>query len=129
MRGLLMRVARSRETIGANSRSLPRMFGLALMVVMATLVMAAVQARAQTNDENLTIPTFYQSAVSYFTSFNTNYTFAGTSLELGTGYKQVTGVGAASVLDGQYNLPLGGASSTIGNRLHIGASAQFSGVG
>ena len=70
-------------------------------------------ARAQTNQ------TFIGTAESYFTSFNTNYSWVSNSLEIATGYKQVTGVNAASTLDGQYDF----------ERFNIGAGLQFSGVG
>ena len=50
---------------------------------------------------------------------NTNYTFQGVTFEMATGYKQVTGVGAASVVDAQYDI----------GKFHIPTAFQFSGVG
>jgi hypothetical protein len=79
---------------------------------------AAVSIHAQTNTLT-TVPSFFTSAEQYLTSFNTNYTFTGVMFEAATGYKQVTGVGAASVIDAQYDI----------NRFHILTSFQFSGVG
>jgi hypothetical protein len=70
---------------------------------------------AQTN----TPANFFLDVEQYLTSFNTNYTFEGVTFEAATGYKQVTGVGAASVLDVQYDI----------SRFHIIGSGQFSGVG
>jgi hypothetical protein len=88
---------------------------IAALAAIAT-IFACVSAHAQTN----TPATFFTSAQSYLTEFNTNYTFSGVKLEMSTGYKQVTGVNAASFVDGQYN---------FANGLNIDASIQFSGVG
>ena len=63
--------------------------------------------------------TFLGTVQGYLTSFNTNYTFTGVTLEIGTGYKQVTGVNAASTVDAQYDI----------GRFNLGAALQFSGVG
>jgi hypothetical protein len=79
------------------------------------VMMVVFSTKAQTN----TAPSFFQTAEQYLTSFNTNFTFQGVSFEAATGYKQVTGVGAASVIDAQYDI----------NRFHILTSFQFSGVG
>jgi len=64
--------------------------------------------------------TFFDSAATYLTDFNTNFTWTGVSLEAATGYKQVTGVGATSVLDVQYD---------FATRWNAGLAFQFSGVG
>jgi hypothetical protein len=90
--------------------------GIAALLAMMAVVSASAQA---TNSSPTTVPTFFTSAEQYLTSFNTNYTFQGVTFEAATGYKQVTGVGAASVVDAQYDI----------NRFHIVTSFQFSGVG
>jgi hypothetical protein len=87
------------------------------LVIVAALL-AAVSIHAQTNAP-ATVPSFFTSAEQYLTSFNTNYTFTDVTFEAATGYKQVTGVGAASVVDAQYDI----------NRFHIATAFQFSGVG
>lgn len=87
-------------------------------LVIAAALSAAVSLHAQTNAPT-TVPSFFTSAEQYLTSFNTNYTFTGVTFEAATGYKQVTGVGAASVVDAQYDI----------SRFHILTSFQFSGVG
>ena len=89
----------------------------ALCVLGALCV--SLPAKAQTN-EVVTPQSFFTSAENYLTAFNTNYSFTDISLEISTGYKQVTGVNAASFLDGQYD---------FANGLNLGASLQFSGVG
>lgn len=89
------------------------------LIIGALLLGAVTSSQAQSTNASVTIPTFFTSAEQYLTSFNTNYTFTGVSFEMATGYKQVTGVGAASVIDAQYDI----------NRFHIAASGQFSGVG
>jgi hypothetical protein len=73
---------------------------------------------AQTNQ---TTQTFFATAGNYLTTFNTNGLFNWTNctLEVATGYKQVTGVNAASTLDAQYDF----------GRWNVGAACQFSGVG
>jgi hypothetical protein len=78
-------------------------------------------ALAQSAATNSTTQTFLATAESYFTSFNTNSDFNWTNctLEVATGYKQVTGVNAASTVDAQYDF----------GRWNAGAAFQFSGVG
>ena len=88
---------------------------IALLAIAASLSLAA---QAQTTTANPGT-TFVNSVENYFTSFNTNYTFTGVSLELSSGYKQVAGVNAASELYAQYDL---GSFDIAGN-------FQFSGVG
>lgn len=66
-----------------------------------------------------TVPTFFQSAQSYFTSFNPAYTWTNVTVEASTGYKQVTGAGATDVAQGQYDF----------NRFNLGAVIGFDGVG
>ena len=90
--------------------------GIAVLVT-GLAMMAVCSAEGQTNTP--TLPNFFTSAEQYLTSFNTNYTFTGVTFEMATGYKQVTGVGAASVIDAQYDI----------NRFHIVTAFQFSGVG
>jgi len=63
---------------------------------------------------------FVQSVQAYFTSFNTNYTFIGEKLDLETGYKQVTGVNAASFATLNYH---------VNDNFELGGTMQYSGVG
>jgi hypothetical protein len=65
--------------------------------------------------------TFFDSTYKYFTDFNTNADMAwgNETLEVATGYKQVTGSGATSTLDVQYDF----------GRWNVGADFQFFGVG
>jgi hypothetical protein len=84
--------------------------GIALLAMMAVC-----SAKAQTNNP----ATFFNSVESYLTSFNTNYTFNGVTFEAATGYKQLTGIGAVSVLDVQYDI----------KRFHVLATGDFTGIG
>jgi hypothetical protein len=84
-----------------------------LLLSLALCLLLPQPAKAQTSSN------FLGSIQSYFTSFNTNYTWTNVVLEVGTGYKQVTGVNAASTLDIQYDL----------GRFNLGGALQFSGVG
>ncbi len=87
-------------------------------LIAALIASAALAVQAQTNGP-ITVQSFATSFEQYMTSFNTNYTFTNVTIEVATGYKQVTGVGAASTLDAQYD---------FGN-LNAGLGLQFSGVG
>ena len=92
---------------------------LKVSLLAAILAMGSItQATAQTNTP--TVSSFFTSAEQYLTSQNTNFSFANVTCEFSTGYKQVTGVNAASFVDGQYD---------FSNGLNLGASLQFSGVG
>lgn len=90
-----------------------------LAIIVGFGILSGCVAHAQTN-QVATPQTFFTSAQAYLTSFNTNYSFTDITLEVSTGYKQVTGVNAASFLDAQYD---------FANGLNIGGSLQFSGVG
>ena len=89
---------------------------LRLITAVAALLAIGFTAQAQTNTPAGNI---FGTIESYLTSFNTNYTWSGVTLEFDTGYAQVTGVNAASKLNLQYD---------IGN-FDLGTSLQFSGVG
>jgi opacity protein-like surface antigen len=95
---------------------------IALITFACLALAAAIPAKAQTFSET----NFISSAQTYFTSFNTNYSWSAVSWELATGYKQVTGVGAANDLMGQHDFDLFG---TTGHVINAGADLQFSGVG
>lgn len=95
---------------------------LFVAVSVGAVFMPSAVVRAQTTNVNsvITPPSFFASAENYFTSFNTNYTWTHLTLEAATGYKQVTGVNAASTLDVQRD---------FSGRWDVGLAAQFSGVG
>lgn len=93
---------------------------LAVGVGMALRPTTAVFAQTTNGPVGLTSPSFFASAENYFTSFNTNYTWSHVTLEAATGYKQVTGVNAASTLEVQRD---------FSGRWEVGLAAQFSGVG
>lgn len=92
---------------------------LKILLAAVALFVISISAQAQTNSV-VTPQSFFTSAENYLTDFNTNYSFENISLEVSTGYKQVTGVNAASFLDAQFD---------FANGLNLGASLQFSGVG
>lgn len=96
--------------------NLLRYIRAALMAAVITIgVLSCRQVHAQSNN----VVNFFQSAANWATSFNTNYTFSGVTLEADTGYKQVTGANAANFVNVQYD---------IGN-FSIDGAVQFSGVG
>jgi len=66
-----------------------------------------------------TATSFFDSAASYLTTFNQDYTWTNVTLEASIGYKQVTGSGANSVLTVQYDI----------GRFNVGSTMQFQGAG
>jgi hypothetical protein len=92
-----------------------------LILTMATTALLVVGVEAQNSPTNSPAGSFFNSFAAYFTSFTTNGTWTNLTLEVATGYKQVTGVNAASTLDLQYDIP--------NSAVTIPTSFQFSGVG
>jgi hypothetical protein len=89
------------------------------VMVAAALALCASNIQAQTTSSNGPAGTIFTTIQSYLTTFNPAYSWSNVTLEFDTGYAQVTGVNAASKLNGQYD---------IGN-FDVGLSLQFSGVG
>ena len=89
------------------------------LLLVAVSALSLDRSFAQTNTAPVPLTSASQSAENYFTTFNPAYTWTNLTLEASTGYKQVTGVNAASTLDVQYDF----------SRWSLGADAQFSGVG
>lgn len=87
-------------------------------------VCLAIGAHAQTNSP-VQPPSFFSTAQDYLTSFNPAFTWTNVSLEVSSGYKQVTGANAASVLDVGYDLN----TANWLNGFSIQGTVQFSGVG
>jgi hypothetical protein len=87
--------------------------------IIAIICLAAlvISAQAQTN-----VQTFFTSAQTFLTDFNTNYTFTNITFEASTGLKQVTGAGATDVVNAQ-------GDNMFGTGLELGASVGFEGVG
>lgn len=94
---------------------------LVLKILIALALSRVVfTARAQTSITN--IPSFFNSAETYFTSFDTNYSWTNIKLEADTGVAQATGSGAVDKIDIGYDL---GSSS----QYRIGLEGEFLGVG
>ena len=92
------------------------------LLLLAAMLPGEIITHAQTGTNavpTLTTPSFFTSAQNYLTQFNPAYTWTNLTLEASLGYKQVTGVGAASVADFQTDL----------GRWNLGGAFQFSGVG
>lgn len=85
-------------------------------VILGLVVLcAAVSLHAQTSTNS-----FLNSVENYVTEENTNFNWtSNSSIELSTGYKQITGENAASTLEGQYDI----------SRFNVGLALQFSGIG
>lgn len=89
------------------------------------IALAAPALRAQVNPVTNALPPvqtseqFYDTAYQWLTSVDTNKDWSTIDLEVSTGYKQLTGVGAANTLSGQYDF----------SRANVGLEVQFSGVG
>lgn len=93
---------------------------IAIIGAMALGLTAVINLKAQTNTLPTTVPSFFTSVQSYLTSFNTNYTWAGEVFDAETGYKQVTGVNAASFANVNFH---------IGDSFEAVGTIQYSGVG
>ena len=92
-----------------------------LIISLGVLCALAVQpARAQAPAPTNSIPNFLMQVQTWATSVNTNYDWTNASLQVESGYKQATGVGAASYVTLQYN---------FASRWNVGLSGQFYGVG
>jgi hypothetical protein len=101
-----------------NKSTLLKVSLLAAIFTMGCFTQAEAQvAAAPANNPGTT---FITSVSDYFTSINTNFTFAGTKLEMSSGYKQVNGVNAASELYAQFN---------ISDNFDLMGNFQFSGIG
>ena len=87
------------------------------VIGLAAAMLAGVSVQAQTN----TVGGFIGSLTGYLTTFNTNadQSWAGSSFEISTGYRQITGVGAQNETSIQKDFGL----------FNVGASMQYSGVG
>ena len=103
-----------------RNKSVRSFLVFACLAATAILTTPAPAAAQSTNTPAVsTQQTFVETAQLYLTSQNTNFDFNDT-LEVATGYKQVTGANAASTLDAEFN---------IRTNINIGAALQFSGVG
>jgi hypothetical protein len=85
-----------------------------IIAIASIISLAALAVQAQTN-----IPSFFQTAQGYLTSFNPSYTWTNVTIEASTGLKQVTGSGATDVAQAQYDF----------GRWNAGAVIGFEGVG
>lgn len=80
----------------------------------------AVLCTVVTVHSQTTTNSFLNSVENYVTEENTNFNWtSNSSIELSTGYKQITGENAASTLEGQYDI----------SRFNVGLALQFSGIG
>jgi hypothetical protein len=72
-----------------------------ILLGLALLLDAGVNAQT-----NTLVPSqnFFQTAASYFTSANTNYTWTGNTLEVAAGADYMSSVNWANYLDAQYDL-------------------------
>jgi hypothetical protein len=72
-------------------------------ILLGLALLLGAGASAQTN--TLVPPqNFFQTAAGYFTSANTNYTWAGNTLEVATGADYMSSVNWANYLDAQYDI-------------------------
>jgi hypothetical protein len=95
------------------------------ILAITAICLASLAVRAQSTNGTTTASatppsSFFSSAQQFFATFNTNYTFAGTKIEMSTGYKQVNGANASSELYAQYDL---------NPSWDIAVNGQFSGLG
>jgi hypothetical protein len=94
------------------------------ILTIAALSALAIGAQAQTSTNQVPnqIPpaqNFLNTASTWLTSLNPDNTWTNVTLEVGIGYEQVTGAGATSVADAQYDI----------GQWNVGAAIQYFGVG
>ncbi len=92
---------------------------LLILAAVGLALIATSPAPAQTTATN-TVPNFLTQVQAWATTVNTNYDWSNAVLQVESGYKQATGVGAASYIGVQYN---------FANSWNVGVSGQFYGVG
>ena len=86
---------------------------------LITIIFLSCAALVGTAGAQTNVPSFFQSAETFLTDFNTNYTWTNISFEASTGLKQITGQGANDIVNGQFHL----------KSFELGANIQFEGVG
>ena len=73
------------------------------ILTIVILISVLVGIQAQTNPPS-DLPTFAQSTEKYFTTINTNFSFANTKLEISIGADYMAGVNWANYVKSQYDL-------------------------
>jgi hypothetical protein len=128
----LRRDKTARQAITNKNKHMRKMkFILALSAIAAVCAFSA-HAQTSTNAGAVTlegtttnsvtvntIPNFFNQAATWATSFDTNKTWSGVTLQFEDGLNQTTGTGAADYVRGQYNI----------GRWNIAAEGDFFGVG
>lgn len=99
------------------------------IIGLAAILLAGITLQAQTNSDQVpdglpplpqvTPEQFPLAAFHWLTEIDHTKSWTNIDLEISTGYKQVTGVGASSDLSAQYDI----------GRWNVGGWIQFSGVG
>lgn len=102
--------------------------GLAAFAPMKAAAQAA-QTNSPTQSQVAMPPqNFFQTAEAYLTSANTNYTWAGNTLEIAAGADYMSSVNWANYLDAQYDFNSSSSSSTFWNRLALEAKIRNAGI-
>lgn len=96
---------------------------LIIVSILAMVAFASVPVGAQTNSP--APQNFFQTAENYFTSANTNYTWAGNTLEIPAGADYMSSVNWANYLDAQYDFS---SSSSLANHFAIEAKMRNAGI-
>lgn len=81
----------------------PKTQKLNFKILLVLTLLLDVGVRAQTN-ALISPQNFFQTAANYFTSANTNYTWAGNTLEVAAGADYMSSVNWANYLDAQYDI-------------------------
>ena len=94
------------------------------LLLTLILIIGGRAARCQTNSL-MPSQNFFQTAEQYFTSANTNYTWAGNTLEIAAGADYMSSVNWANYLDAQYDFS---SADSFANRLAIEAKMRNAGI-
>jgi hypothetical protein len=95
-----------------------------ILLLTVILITGSCAARCQTNSL-MPSQNFFQTAEQYLTSANTNYTWAGNTLEIAAGADYMSSVNWASYLDAQYDFS---SSDAFANRLALEAKVRNAGI-
>ena len=105
------------------------------LLLTLILVLGGRAARCQTNSptqSQAAMPpqNFFQSAEDYFTGANTNYTWAGNTLEIAAGADYMSSVNWANYLDAQYDFSGTGSGTGVlpVSRLALEAKIRNAGI-
>jgi hypothetical protein len=108
----------------AETKMIKTMKNKLILLLALILILSSRAARCQSTALSPS-QSFFQTAGQYLTSANTNYTWAGNSLEVAAGADYMSSVNWANYLDAQYDFS---SAPSFANRLAIEAKMRNAGI-